>query len=212
MAGLLYHVKFPSDPLPAPMPKFFPTMGRGADPGQRGGGGTPHLPRHMGGGVIPSEKISGGGVGGSPPSPLCPRNDAFSARPNPVFRVEPRRNYKSDEVTIFGWGGQFGPDGGGGTPHLLRYMGGGVIPSRKINGGGVGGPPPSPLVHMGLGRLRYFRIKRRGQCLSPRPAPVLCDNVRITCSGVSLYRECNRRTRADAAAIGTPNVVLNRMI
>ena len=37
-------------------------------PDQRGGGGIPHLARHMGGGVIPSWKKSGGGVGGSPPS------------------------------------------------------------------------------------------------------------------------------------------------
>jgi hypothetical protein len=131
MAGLLYHVKFPSDPLPAPMPKFFPTMGRGADPGQRGGGGTPHLPRHMGGGVIPSEKISGGGVGGSPPSPLCPRNDSFSARPNPVFRVEPRRNYKSDEVTIFGWGGAIRAGWGRGYPPPSPVHGWGGDPLQK---------------------------------------------------------------------------------
>jgi hypothetical protein len=41
MAGLPYHVKFPTDPLPAPRPQFFPTMGRGTDPGDKEGEGVP---------------------------------------------------------------------------------------------------------------------------------------------------------------------------
>ncbi len=112
-------------------------------PGQWGRGYPPPAPAHGWRGD-PLRKNKWRGGRGITPLPPCPRNGSFSARPKPVFRVEPRREQQIDRVIIFGEGGSIRAGGGRGTPHLLRHMGGGVTPSGKINGGGVGGSPPSP--------------------------------------------------------------------
>jgi len=120
-------------------------QGRGGRTGPVGGGGTPHMLRHMGRGVIPSPKINGGGVGGSPPSPPLSAKRLFFCTAEPcVSRGITTGTTELIWLSFLVRGDHFGPVGGGGTPHLLRHMGGGVTPSGKINGGGVGGPPPSP--------------------------------------------------------------------
>ena len=67
--------------------RHFPGMWRFACPGAGGGGGYPHLARHMGGGRNPLLEKRGGGVGGSPPPPRS-ANGTFSARFEPLFRGE----------------------------------------------------------------------------------------------------------------------------
>ena len=104
----------------------------------------------MDGGVIPSLKKEGRGVGGSPPSPPCPRTALFLHGFSHRFAWSLR------------WGtGFFGifrgimavrenrALEGGASPLRARHMDGGVTPSEKKRGGGVGGSPPPPLSGFG---------------------------------------------------------------
>jgi len=96
--------------------------------------------------VTPSGKKEKGGVGGSPPSPpLCAKRLIFCMAKTCVSR--------GIAVVICGCWRIFwivrvparpGPEGEGGAPLRARHMGGGVIPSKKKEKGGVGGSPPSP--------------------------------------------------------------------
>jgi hypothetical protein len=136
--------KIPLSNHQTPRPQFFPTMGRGAHPGRRGGGGTPHLLRHIGRGVTPTLNERRGGGWGVPLPPLTAKRLIFCMAKSYISRGT------TTGITNLVWSSFLvrdvvsGRRGGGGTPHLLRHMGGGVTPSGKINGGGIGGSPPLP--------------------------------------------------------------------
>ena len=115
------------------------------------------MPRHMGGGVIPSRKNNGWGVGGVPPSPRVRETVPFLQCQNFQFVWSYRR--KNEKLPDF-WererNAQTGPEGGGGTPLLPRHMGRGVILSGKNKGWGVGGVPPSPPFLQGTAKGALF--------------------------------------------------------
>ncbi len=103
----------------------------------------------MDGGVIPSLKKEGRGVGGSPPSPPCPRTALFLHGFSHRFAWSLR--WGTGFFGIFrDHGGSRKPGAEGrGTPLRARHMDGGVTPSEKKRGGGVGGSPPPPLSGFG---------------------------------------------------------------
>jgi hypothetical protein len=108
--------KIPLSNPPAPIHNFSQLWVAGPIRDKGGGGGTPHLPRHMGRGVIPSSKKSGRGGRGSPPSPLVRETAHFLHGQTLYFVWNHDGNNKFNMVIIFGGGVISGRRGEGVPP------------------------------------------------------------------------------------------------
>lgn len=109
---------------------------------------SPHLPGYKGGGVTPSLKKRVRGGRGHPPPPHGREPAPFLHDQSWYFSWNHRRGVWF--LVVFRQRGRRarpGPEWGGGAPHLLRHMGGGVIPSlKKRERGGRGHPLPARII------------------------------------------------------------------